>query len=224
MGIVLDKLCAEIRFRCLSSILKHAADGVILGAMAVPLLLHTTASLPLKSRKKSLVTEDTLSCSYSTSSSLYARCRPHRNLAWNQRILVVAISRRVSKLRKAARSLERLGFGNVAIGRTRYEHDGCAREGVYRAQVALQEKDGVQSEEARSAAMETLDLLEWPRVCRAVASFAATSLAKDQLQVLEIPATREASEVLLELTSAGVELISLLGGPFELGALRTEVV
>lgn len=72
--------------------------------------------------------------------------------------------------------------------------------------------------------METLDLLEWPRVCRAVASFAATSLAKEQLQVLEIPATRDASEALLELTSAGVELISLLGGPFELGALRTLVV
>lgn len=72
--------------------------------------------------------------------------------------------------------------------------------------------------------METLDLLEWPRVCRAVASFAATSLAKEQLQVLEIPATRDASEALLELTSAGVELISLLGGPFELGALRTQVV
>lgn len=90
---------------------------------------------------------------------------------------------------------------------------------------ALQEKnDGASLEEPRSAVTETLDLLEWPRVCRAVASFAATSLAKEQLQVLEIPATRDASEALLELTSAGVELISLLGGPFELGALRTLVV
>lgn len=95
---------------------------------------------------------------------------------------------------------------------------------VYGIHATLQEKDGAPLEEQRSAAMETLGLLEWPRVCRAVASFAATSLAKEQLQVLEIPATREASEALLELTSAGVELVSLLGGPFELGVLRTQVV
>lgn len=43
-------------------------------------------------------------------------------------------------------------------------------------------------------------------------------------QVLEIPATKEASEKLLEFTSAGVELITLLGGPFEFGSLQTEVV
>jgi hypothetical protein len=128
------------------------------------------------------------------------------------------------KLRRAARSLERLGFGNVRVGRRGYEHDGCGGERVYCAQAVVQEKDGVAIGEPRSAAMETLDLLEWPRVCRAVASFAATSVGTEQLQVLEIPATREASEALLELTSAGVELISLLGGPFELGALKTQVV
>lgn len=43
-------------------------------------------------------------------------------------------------------------------------------------------------------------------------------------QVLTIPETKEASEKLLEFTSAGVELISLLGGPFEFGSLQTEVV
>ena len=42
--------------------------------------------------------------------------------------------------------------------------------------------------------METLDVLEWPRVWRAVASFAATWLAKEELRVLDIPATRETSE------------------------------
>lgn len=42
--------------------------------------------------------------------------------------------------------------------------------------------------------------------------------------MLEIPATRNESEKLLEFTSAGVELISLLGGPFEFGSLRTEAV
>lgn len=112
----------------------------------------------------------------------------------------------------------------MRVGRRGYEHDGCGGERVYCAQAVVQEKDGVSIGEPRSAAMETLDLLEWPRVCRAVASFAATSLGKEQLQVLEIPATRDASEVLLELTSAGVELISLLGGAFELGALKTQVV
>lgn len=166
--------------------------------MAKPLLLHATTSLPLK---KGSITEETLSCSYSTPSNFSARGRSHQNLVWNR------------QLQKAARSLERLGLGNTAIRRGR-------------AHAALQQKDevAVLEEVPRSAAMETLDLLEWPRVCRAVASFAATSLAKEELQVLEIPATRDASEALLELTSAGVELISLLGGPFELGALRTQVV
>lgn len=192
--------------------------------MAKPLLLHASTALPLKNHKTGLVTEDTLSCSYSTSPSCSARFRSFPNLAWNQRPVVVAVSRRGLKLRKAARSLKRLGFGNVAFGRQLCEQHGCARRSAHSVHAALQEKEGAAFEETRSAAMETLDLLEWPRVCRAVASFAATSLAKEQLLVLEIPATRDASEALLELTSAGVELISLLGGPFELGALRTQVV
>lgn len=37
--------------------------------------------------------------------------------------------------------------------------------------------------EHKSATTETLELLEWPRLCRALASFAATTLGKEQLHV-----------------------------------------
>jgi hypothetical protein len=36
--------------------------------------------------------------------------------------------------------------------------------------------------------------------------------------------TREESEALMQQTSAGVEIVSLLGGAFEFGALKTDVV
>lgn len=194
--------------------------------MAKPLLLPATTAPVLKNHKKGLVNETSLSCSYPTGSNYHFRSSPHQKLAWDQRVVVVAVSRRGWKLLKAAQSQERLGLGNVAFGRATNSPScfGCHDQRVRSVQATLQEKDGVALDEEKSAAMETLELLEWPRVCRAVASFAATTLAKEQLQVLEIPATREASEALLELTSAGVEFISLLGGPFELGVLRTQVV
>ncbi|CAK9877587.1 unnamed protein product [Sphagnum jensenii] len=78
----------------------------------------------------------------------------------------------------------------------------------------------------RSAEAETMELLEWPRVCQSVADFCATALGKKELLevLLEISKTREESEALMQQTSAGVEIVSLLGGAFEFGALKTDVV
>ncbi len=42
--------------------------------------------------------------------------------------------------------------------------------------------------------------------------------------LLEMSKTREESEALMQQTSAGVEIVSLLGGAFEFGALKTDVV
>jgi hypothetical protein len=42
--------------------------------------------------------------------------------------------------------------------------------------------------------------------------------------MLEMSKTREESEALMQQTSAGVEIVSLLGGAFEFGALKTDVV
>ncbi|CAM6048098.1 unnamed protein product [Sphagnum compactum] len=78
----------------------------------------------------------------------------------------------------------------------------------------------------RSAEAETMELLEWPRVCQSVADFCATALGKKELLevLLEMSKTREESEALMQQTSAGVEIVSLLGGAFEFGALKTDVV
>ncbi|CAK9228909.1 unnamed protein product [Sphagnum jensenii] len=87
--------------------------------------------------------------------------------------------------------------------------------------------DGVRTNGVgRSAEAETMELLEWPRVCQSVADFCATALGKKELLevLLEMRKTREESEALMQQTSAGVEIVSLLGGAFEFGALKTDVV
>ncbi|KAL2643742.1 hypothetical protein R1flu_011329 [Riccia fluitans] len=76
----------------------------------------------------------------------------------------------------------------------------------------------------KSAGEETLELLEWPRLCSAVAEFAGTATAKELCNGLTLPATREESQALLDETAAALELDSLLAGVLDFGALRTPIV
>ncbi|XP_024542747.1 uncharacterized protein LOC9634579 [Selaginella moellendorffii] len=75
-----------------------------------------------------------------------------------------------------------------------------------------------------SAAQETLEVLEWKRLSSAVSSFASTALGRQRLQVLELPSTESASEMLLSETHGALEFEALRGNSCDLGAIQTDVV
>jgi DNA mismatch repair protein MutS2 len=66
---------------------------------------------------------------------------------------------------------------------------------------------------------ETLTLLEWPRLCRHLATFTATNLGTTAAQRLPIPASRTESEALLAQTIEAAQLESTVGG-LQFGGIR----
>ncbi|OAE24630.1 hypothetical protein AXG93_4080s1100 [Marchantia polymorpha subsp. ruderalis] len=89
--------------------------------------------------------------------------------------------------------------------------------------ISFEEEEKAQKRR-KFAAEETLDLLEWPRLCAAVAEFAGTASAKELCHALTLPSTREESLALLDETTAALELDNLLAGVLDFGALRTPVI
>lgn len=59
---------------------------------------------------------------------------------------------------------------------------------------------------------ETLELLEWSRLCQHLATFAATKLGKTAASRLKIPTTLETSQTLLAQTQEAYQLETLLAG------------
>ena len=66
---------------------------------------------------------------------------------------------------------------------------------------------------------ETLNLLEWPRLCRHLATFTATNLGTTAAQRLPIPTIQAESEVLLAQTVEVTQLESTVGG-LQFGGIR----
>lgn len=66
---------------------------------------------------------------------------------------------------------------------------------------------------------ETLNLLEWPRLCRHLATFTATNIGNVAAQRLKIPTTQEESERLLAQTVETTQLESTVGG-LQFGGIR----
>ena len=66
---------------------------------------------------------------------------------------------------------------------------------------------------------ETLSLLEWPRLCRHLATFTATNIGTIAAQQLQIPNTLEESEALLSQTVEAANLESTMGG-LQFGGIR----
>ena len=66
---------------------------------------------------------------------------------------------------------------------------------------------------------ETLDLLEWPRLCRHLATFTATNIGTAAAQRLPIPKERGESEALLAQTVEATQLESTVGG-LQFGGIR----
>ncbi|MGC1309993.1 MAG: endonuclease MutS2 [Phormidesmis sp.] len=66
---------------------------------------------------------------------------------------------------------------------------------------------------------ETLDLLEWPRLCRHLATFTATNIGTTAAQRLPIPKTQSESEALLAQTVEATQLESTVGG-LQFGGIR----
>ena len=66
---------------------------------------------------------------------------------------------------------------------------------------------------------ETLNLLEWPRLCRHLATFTATNIGTVAAQQLPLPKTKEESEALLAQTVEATELESAIGG-LQFGGIR----
>ncbi|KAG6551951.1 hypothetical protein Mapa_006568 [Marchantia paleacea] len=89
--------------------------------------------------------------------------------------------------------------------------------------ISVEKEEKVQNRR-KCAAQETLDLLEWPRLCAAVAEFAGTASAKELCHALTLPSTREESVALLDETTAALELDNLLAGVLDFGALKTPVI
>ncbi|KAL3696821.1 hypothetical protein R1sor_010897 [Riccia sorocarpa] len=131
-------------------------------------------------------------------------------------------------------------FGSIQrvewVGRICFERRLKIRTTASRRALAankiLETKDFVRYEEndekiqnvKKSVVTETLELLEWPRLCAAVAEFAGTATAKELCNDLSLPATREESQGLVDQTTAALELDSLLAGVLDFGALRTPIV
>ncbi len=59
---------------------------------------------------------------------------------------------------------------------------------------------------------ETLNLLEWPRLCRHLATFTATNIGTVAAQQLQLPTRRTESEALLAQTVEAAQLESTVGG------------
>lgn len=76
----------------------------------------------------------------------------------------------------------RSGFRVLQIPIQLHYHHGSHGKGRSMSK-SPQAVGGFGAMEHKSATTETLELLEWPRLCRALASFAATTLGKEQLQV-----------------------------------------
>ena len=66
---------------------------------------------------------------------------------------------------------------------------------------------------------ETLNLLEWPRLCHHLATFTATNIGTVAAQRLPIPKTQEESETLLAQTVEAAQLESTVGG-LQFGGIR----
>ncbi|MGB3767374.1 MAG: endonuclease MutS2, partial [Phormidesmis sp.] len=66
---------------------------------------------------------------------------------------------------------------------------------------------------------ETLDLLEWPRLCRHLATFTATNIGTVAAQRLPIPTQRADSEALLSQTIEATQLEFTIGG-LQFGGIR----
>ncbi len=66
---------------------------------------------------------------------------------------------------------------------------------------------------------ETLNLLEWPRLCRHLATFTATNIGTVAAQQLQIPTRLEDSQVLLSQTVEAAQLEST-GGGLHFGGIR----
>ena len=66
---------------------------------------------------------------------------------------------------------------------------------------------------------ETLNLLEWPRLCRHLATFTATNIGNVAAQRLPIPASQVESEALLAQTVEATQLESTVGG-LQFGGIR----
>ncbi len=66
---------------------------------------------------------------------------------------------------------------------------------------------------------ETLNLLEWPRLCRHLATFTATNIGTVAAQQLQLPARRAESEALLAQTVEAAQLESTVGG-LQFGGIR----
>ncbi|MGB7251229.1 MAG: endonuclease MutS2, partial [Phormidesmis sp.] len=66
---------------------------------------------------------------------------------------------------------------------------------------------------------ETLSLLEWPRLCRHLATFTATNIGTVAAQRLPIPTQRRDSEALLAQTVEATQLESTVGG-LQFGGIR----
>jgi hypothetical protein len=101
----------------------------------------------------------------------------------------------------------------------------AGRDSGYSAIVESDWEEEVESNgRTSSAADETLDMLGWPSLCDALARFATTAMGKELCQRLTPPSTIEESQVLLDETTAGLELDSCLGGVLDFGALQTPIV
>ena len=66
---------------------------------------------------------------------------------------------------------------------------------------------------------ETLNLLEWPRLCRHLATFTATNLGTTAAQRLPIPKSQAESEALLAQTVEAAQLEATVGG-LKFGGIR----
>ncbi len=66
---------------------------------------------------------------------------------------------------------------------------------------------------------ETLNLLEWPRLCRHLATFTATNIGNVAAQRLPIPISQAQSEALLAQTAEATQLESTVGG-LQFGGIR----
>ncbi|MEM6448901.1 MAG: endonuclease MutS2 [Cyanobacteria bacterium P01_D01_bin.105] len=66
---------------------------------------------------------------------------------------------------------------------------------------------------------ETLNLLEWPRLCRHLATFTATNIGTIAAQQLQLPKTQAESEALLAQTVEAAALESTIGG-LQFGGIR----
>ncbi|MEM9948902.1 MAG: endonuclease MutS2, partial [Cyanobacteria bacterium P01_D01_bin.36] len=66
---------------------------------------------------------------------------------------------------------------------------------------------------------ETLNLLEWPRLCRHLATFTATNIGNIAAQRLPIPTSQAESEVLLAQTVETTQMESTVGG-LKFGGIR----